>query len=191
MILPKQSEFPFSWGWLMALGILLVSLGCLGLVSAVYLSVASVLIFGALLFLAGLFQGWYGLTNKRHEWSGRALYLLVAVLYLVLGAFLMWDPVSGTVSLTLLLTAFLFVLGFSRLLYAWKCWKHGWRWFMGFLGGLVNLMLGGLIIYGWPGTAVWVIGLFVAVEMMMAGWVSIMMAVTMRAIEKLGKEGSS
>ena len=52
-----------------------------------------------------------------------------------------------------MLTVFLFTLGMSRLTYAWKCWRRGWRWGLMLLGGVINVLLGGLILYGWPTTA--------------------------------------
>jgi len=184
MTVRERAELPIKWGWLLALGIGLVVGGAVGLALSSSLTLASVLVFGALALVAGAFQLWYGVTWKVRNWSGRALHLMVAIAYLALGSLLLWDPVSGTFSLTLVLAAFLIAIGVSRLIYAWKCQRRGWRWRVGFLAGLIDLILSGLIVYGWPGTAFWVIGLFVAIEMMLSGWMLVGIALAVRAASK-------
>jgi len=180
----ENAELPIKWGWLLALGVGLVIAGTAGIALAFYLTLAGVLVFGALALVAGAFQLWYGVTKKARNWSGRALHLMVAIAYLLLGGLLIWDPVSGMVGLTLVLTAFLFAIGLSRLIYAWKCWQRAWHWRLGFFSGLIDLLLGGLIIFGWPDTAFWVIGLFIAIEMMLSGWIMVSIALVVRTLSK-------
>ena len=50
------------------------------------------------------------------------------------------------------------------------------------LAGAINLLLAGLILYGWPETAYWVIGLFVAIELLTNGWLLIALALTKRKL---------
>lgn len=45
-----------NWGWILALGILFVALGTIGLGMSVFLTIASVMFFGALLLVGGVFQ---------------------------------------------------------------------------------------------------------------------------------------
>ncbi len=177
-------ELPVKWGWLMALGAWLIISGSAGVVLAFYLTLASVIVFGALALVAGITQLWYGLAGKTHNWSGRALHLLVAIAYLALGGLLLWDPISGTLSLTLVLASFLLTIGIFRIIYAWQCRQRGWRWGWGVFGGVLDLILAGLIIYGWPATALWVIGLFVGIEMILTGWLLVDMALAVRALHK-------
>ena len=72
--------------------------------------------------------------------------------------------------LTKVLAAFFIGIGVSRISYAWKCWSRGWRWKMMLVGGGINLLRAGMIVDGWPRTALWIIGLFVAIETMINGW---------------------
>ncbi|MGD8312107.1 MAG: DUF308 domain-containing protein [Gammaproteobacteria bacterium] len=180
----EKLELPLKWGWLLALGLSMVVLGTLGIGLAFYLTLASVILFGALALVAGGFQLWHGMAMQEARWSGRALHLFVALMYLVLGGVLIWDPVSGSVSLTLVLAGFLFALGLSRLLYAWKCRRRRWRWMLSLAGGVIDLLLAGLIVYGWPGTAFWVIGLFVAIELIVNGWWVTGVALTVRRFNR-------
>lgn len=181
-----KTELPLKWGWLMLLGVMLIVGGTLGVTSAVYLTYLSILVFGAMALTAGLFQLWHVVTSDESMWSGRALHLFIAVAYLVLGGLIIWNPLSGTVSLTLLLAAFFLAVGVLRIYHAFKCRSEGWRWkLMGF-GGLIDLGLAALILYGWPETAFWVIGLFIAIEMIISGWMLVGIAMATRKAEKDG-----
>ena len=181
---PALDELPLKWGWLLALGVALVVAGALGTSLAIWLTLASVLLFGALLLASGILQGWHALTAKETRWSGRALHLVVALLYVALGALLLWDPVGGSLSLTIVLAAFLIALGILRIGYAWRARRHRWRWVATVLGGVLNLVLAGIILVGLPGTALWVIGLFVAIEMIVNGALLIGIALTVRRLAR-------
>ncbi len=174
------SELPLNWGWLLALGLTMLALGGIGVGFAFYLTLAGVLAFAVLALLGGVLQLWHALTANEARWSGRVVHALIALAYLVLGGLLIWDPVSGSISLTLLLAAFLAVLGVSRLVYAWQCRRRGWRWRLALAGGLVDLVLVGIILYAWPAAAFWVIGLFIAVEMIINGWLLTFVALAAR-----------
>jgi uncharacterized membrane protein HdeD (DUF308 family) len=175
-------EFPINWGWLLVLGVSMLILGIMGVGFAFYLTLASVVMFGALTVGLGVLQLWHGIATKDVKWSGRALHLIVALLYALFGGLLLWDPIRGSIGLTLLLAAFLIAIGVSRIFYTWKCRRNGWKWKLMLAGGLIDLILAGAILYGWPGTAFWVIGLFAAIEMMVNGWLLIAIAVAGRKL---------
>jgi uncharacterized membrane protein HdeD (DUF308 family) len=59
---------------------------------------------------------------------------------------------------------------------------HEWGWVL--LNGGITLLLGMLINRQLPGSALWVIGLFVGIEMVFNGWAWIMLALGLRAIAK-------
>jgi uncharacterized membrane protein HdeD (DUF308 family) len=82
---------------------------------------------------------------------------------------LLW-PISGTVSLTLLLIAFFVIDGIASIRYAIE---HGnqltgrWEWML--LSGIVDLILAGVIFAGLPGTAAWALGLLVGIDLVIGG----------------------
>lgn len=182
----ETTELPLRWGGLLMLGLAMVIIGTLGIGFAFSLTLAGVFVFGALALFAGLMQLWHGIAAREHRWSGRLLHLFVALLYLLLGGLLVWDPVSGAISLTLLLAGFLIAIGLSRLVYAWQCRRRRWRWALPLAGGLIELLLAGLILYGWPGTAFWVIGLFLAIELIVNGWLLVGVALAVRRLVRQG-----
>jgi uncharacterized membrane protein HdeD (DUF308 family) len=165
----RDAELPIRWGWLLALGIALIVLGTAGLAFSVVLTIASVIAFGAMALFAGFLQLWHGLSTGATGWSGRGMHLLVGAAYVLFGGLLLWNPVSGSVGLTLMLAAFLLAIGVSRLFYAWRCRRQGWRWRFAGFAGFLDLLLAGMILYGWPATGLWVIGMFLAIEMIFTG----------------------
>lgn len=180
----EMLQFPLKWGWLLALGIAMIVFGGAGLLYTFALTVASVIVFGALALVAGLLQLWHGFAAGEETWGGRGLHLLVAVAYLLLGGLLLWDPLSGSLSLTLLLAAFLLVIGLFRVYFAWQWQRRGWRWRLAaFMGGL-DILLALLIIAGWPATGLWVIGLFLAIELLFNGILLTSLAVTVRSLQR-------
>lgn len=177
----ESVELPVKWGWLLALGIAMIAFGIAGLFFTFALTMASVIVFGALVLAAGLLQLWHGFAAREESWGGRGLHLLVAVIYLIFSGLLLWDPLSGSLSLTLLLAAFLLVIGVFRLYYAWQWQRRGWRWKLAAFTGLVNVALAVLIILGWPATGLWVIGLFLAIEILFNGTLLTSLALTVRS----------
>jgi uncharacterized membrane protein HdeD (DUF308 family) len=97
----EKLEFPNNWGWLVTLGLSMLILGMVGVSFAFYLTLASVIIFGAFTLSVGILQFWQGIATKDVKWSGRTLHLIVALIYVVFGGLLLWDPISGSISLTL------------------------------------------------------------------------------------------
>ncbi|MBL8496914.1 HdeD family acid-resistance protein [Nitrosomonas sp. JL21] len=188
MTTDEKLELPISWGWFLALGISMVIFGTLGIVFAFYLTLVSVIMFGVLAIVSGILQLSHGVAGNENNWSGKALHLLVALMYILFGGLVVFDPVSGSYSLTLVLAAFLVIVGISRIAYAWKCWNRGWKWRLMLLAGGIDVLLAALIMYGWPETAFWMIGLFVAIEMMTNGWLLIAMALAKRTLTRENKD---
>jgi uncharacterized membrane protein HdeD (DUF308 family) len=183
MQIEEKFELPVSWGWVLSLGLSMLLFGILGAGYVFYLTLANVVIFGVLIAGLGIIQLWHGATSKDVKWSGRTLHLIVALVYIVFGGLIISDPISGSISLTLLLTTFLIAVGTLRIFYAWKYRRRGWQWRLMLAGGSINLFLAGTILYGWPGTGFWVIGLFAAIEMMINGW--LLIAIAMAGRKKL------
>ena len=46
------------------------------------------------------------------------------------------------------------------------------------LSSAINVLLGVLVWRGWPETGLWVIGLFIGIEMILNGWTLVMLGLT-------------
>jgi uncharacterized membrane protein HdeD (DUF308 family) len=108
--------------------------------------------------------------------------LLSAVIALAAGIVLLAWPLSGVVSLTFVLTAFLLLDGIASIMLALQA-RHGFsaRWGLLLFSGLVDLALAALIFLGLPGTAAWAIGLLFGINLVFGGSALISMALSARA----------
>ena len=107
--------------------------------------------------------------------------MLSAVLAIVAGGLLVWSPIGGVLSLTFLLSVYFLVDGFASIMFAIDHRRHyskTWGWLLA--SGVFDLLLAGLIILGLPGTAAWVIGLVVGIDLVFGGWSLIAVALGAR-----------
>ncbi len=166
-----------NWGWLLALGILSVILGVIGLGMTFLLTLASVLYFGVLMVIGGgvqLFQAF-----KCSGWKSVLSHVLIALLYLAAGIMIVTRPLLASVVLTWALACILIAVGVLRIVMAVQHRAmQGWVWAL--VGGVVTLLLGLMILARWPLDALWVIGLFLAIELIVNGWVQILVALAAR-----------
>jgi len=167
-------------GTLLLFGISLVILGVLAIFSAVLFTFGTVLLVGCVMVAAGIAQGVHAFRTGQRM----ALNLLSSLLYLIAGGVMLWNPFIGALSLTLVVGAFLVVAGFVRLSHGFSHRKEqGWGWFVS--GGIIDVILGVVIGLGWPVTGLWLVGLFVGIEMLIHGVASIALSSAMRGMDQL------
>jgi uncharacterized membrane protein HdeD (DUF308 family) len=98
---------------------------------------------------------------------------------------LVLKPIQGAVSLTFVLTAFFIAEGAFQTMVAIAS-RHvmagTWGWML--MSGLADLVLAAIIIAGWPGTAIWALGLLVGVNLVTSGWAIVVGALGGRAIAR-------
>lgn len=163
------NAFNKNWGWFFLWGITLIILGIAAIYFSAFTTVVSVVFLGVLLAVAGglvifdSFQFWWG------KWSGFAAHFIIGLLYTVVGFTLIQQPIAGSISLTLLLGIFYIFLGIFRLVYplSLNLPQKGWRLF----NGIITLLLGIFIIIKWPASSLFIIGLFIGVDLLFSGWV--------------------
>ena len=180
--IPVLGDLIHNWGWLLAQGILLVVLGTVGLGLTFWLTLATVFIFGVFLVIGGgvqIFQ-----TFKCKGWGSILWHVLIAVLYVLAGLSIMADPLAASTLFTLLLAGALVGIGIVRLVMAFQLrGVKNWGWPL--IGGIAAIVLGFMILARWPVSGFWVIGLFVAIEMIFSGWSYIFIALGAREMGKL------
>lgn len=170
-----------NWGWVLASGIAFVILGGIALSYSALTTLASVFVLGWVLVFAGIFEAMHAF--KIPKWSGFLLELLAAILYLVVGVLMIARPETGAVSLTLLIGAFFLAGGLFRIIAAATLRPPSWGWLL--MNGLVTLLLGLLILAEWPASGLWVIGMFLGIDLVFNGTWLIMLALGVR---KVGRE---
>jgi uncharacterized membrane protein HdeD (DUF308 family) len=179
--IPVLGDLIHNWGWLLAQGILLVVLGTVGLGLTFFLTLATVFIFGVFLVIGGgvqIFQTFTCTGWRSVLWHG-----LIAVLYVLAGLSIMADPLAASTLFTLLLAGALVGIGIVRLIMAFQLrGLKNWGWPL--IGGIAAIVLGFMILARWPVSGFWVIGLFVAIEMIFSGWSYIFIALGAREMGK-------
>jgi uncharacterized membrane protein HdeD (DUF308 family) len=170
------------WGLFFAEGVILLLLGAAAIIIPPLATLAVAIFIGWLLLISGivgLFTTIWMRTAPGFVWS-----LVSAVLGIVAGAILLASPVSGAVSLTLVLIAFFVIEGVASIMYAFDHREEltgTWTWML--VSGLVDLVLAAMIYAGLPGSAAWAIGLLVGINMLFGGVSLIAMALHARRLE--------
>jgi uncharacterized membrane protein HdeD (DUF308 family) len=165
------------WAWFVALGAILVILGVAAIGSQFVATITSVLLFGSLLLAGGVVQ----LVNAvlARTWGGFFLSLLAGIVHLVVGTFMVENPIRAAVDITLILAVAFMVGGAIRVAYVLFQRFQGWAWVL--LNGLITFFLGVAIWRQWPEASVWVIGLFVGIDLVFNGWSWVMLGLAVKA----------
>jgi uncharacterized membrane protein HdeD (DUF308 family) len=167
-----------NWGWLLVLGLLLTVVGFLAVGASFVVGLTTVIVLGVLLMVGGVVD--ILTAFWAHCWRGFWLHLLAGILYVVLGFLLIQHPVAAAAGFTLVLAAAFMVGGLFRIVSALVDRFPGWFWVL--LNGFVTLVLGVLIWKGWPDASLQIIGIFVGIDMVLAGVSWIMMAVAVHSM---------
>ncbi len=167
-----------NWGWLFGLGIIFILLGSLSLGMVVSLTLMSIFLLGVLFEIAGIAQ----LVDvfKSRRWQASLWHALIAFFYMILGGFVIYDPILASSIVTLLIAWTFIVIGIFRFMMTISLRTHSAGWFFFLISSLASIVLGILILAHWPSSALWVIGLFISIELLINGWSYIFFAVAMR-----------
>ena len=178
LLLQVPAEVTRNWGWFLAFGIGLVILGILGVFQAVRATVVSMYFFGWLLILAGGIEIIHAFMVG--NWSGFFLHLLVGILFGVIGFLLLTKPVASAEAITMIMAVLFIVLGVYQIIAPLVVHLQGWGWWV--LNGIVTAVLGALILAQWPISGLWVIGLFLGIDLILNGSTLIMFALGLRKL---------
>jgi uncharacterized membrane protein HdeD (DUF308 family) len=140
--------------------------GVVALCSTFITTLASILVFGILLMAGGVVQIVNAFLGR--SWRGFFLHLLAGILQLIVGELLIEHPVVAAEGLTLLLAVGFLIGGALRLVYALVENFPGRGWVL--VNGLVVFALGVSIWRQWPASSLWVIGLFIGIDLIFSGW---------------------
>lgn len=174
----EKEELHRRWYWLLILGIALVLFGAFAITWAAVTTISMVLVLSWLLIISGLVLVIH--TLARRSRTGFFTNLLSGILYLLVGIIMLGNPGMSALTLTLVIAMFLIVSGafitVSAIVSAWP--NQGWM----LLHGVVSLILGFMIYRQWPLSGLWVIGMFVGIEMMLNGWGMVILGLSVRKL---------
>lgn len=151
--------------FLVEAGILMV-LGLLAIAIPGLFTLSIELLIGAALLISGCYQLcilWkkYLTYNNGFRWLG-------AILNIILGILLLTNPISGIITLTILLIIYFLVSGIVQIVWSWQLRPYsGWGWVA--ISGILALLMGAILITGWPTSAIWAIGLLFGINLLFSG----------------------
>ena len=167
------------WALFLIEGIILVILGIAAIALPPIATLAFTIIIGWVFLISGvvgLFTTFWARHVPGFWWS-----LISAIIGIAAGVVLLLWPITGTLSLTLVLIAFFVIEGIVSIMYAIEHRNQltgRWGWML--VSGIIDLILAGIIFAGLPGTAVWALGLLVGINMLFGGAALIAMALAAR-----------
>jgi uncharacterized membrane protein HdeD (DUF308 family) len=169
------AQFRRKWGWVVGLGALFVVGGLVALANVFAATLVAIIYIAAAMVVAG---GWEIVTAFQiRPWGRAALLGGVGVLTLFAGVAAARFPVLAAVSFTAMIGVLLIACGVAKLALAYVL-RHLPRWELLAVAGALSLVLGALILAEWPTSGLYVLGLFLGVNLLFegVGWVAMGLA---------------
>lgn len=165
------------WKLFLFEGIIFILLGILAVALPNFATLSVEMFIGWLFLLGGILQGYRVFQSRGNKdfWIA----LISPILAIIVGILLLAYPLTGILTLTLLLGIYFLIEGIVKIVISWRLKPlKPWGWVL--FSGLLSLVLGVIIFTGWPGTATWVIGLLVGINMLFFGWALVGLALAAR-----------
>ena len=167
-------------GWVIFAGISMMVLGTAAVIYDATATIASVLLFGSLLMVAGVVQIVHAFQVR--TWSGFFLYLLDGIIRATVGTLMVLYPESGAQALTLLLSFYLIVAGLFRAIGSGVLRFPSWGWSVA--SGVIAVALGVMLAMQWPASGQWFIGFAVGIDLILYGWALLMFAAAVKKVSQ-------
>lgn len=160
-------------GWFTFLGMVMIGLGILAIALPFAATFAIERLVGWLFLAGGVVTMVYAF--RALIWGRFTFNFLSGIIYFAFGLVLLAYPLTGVLTLTLLLAVFFLVHGLVRIFQAAGLKPTAnWGWVL--FSGVVSLFLGFLIWAGMPSTAIWAIGVLVGIDLIVSGTAAIMLS---------------
>jgi uncharacterized membrane protein HdeD (DUF308 family) len=145
-------------------GILFIIAGLIAIVYPVVGSISIVFVIATLFIIAGVVKLYLAFKVHRNSAGG----LFKAFILLLTGILLFVYPIAGTATLAILLAVYFFIDGFSTLYMAFE-FRPLKGWWLQLLNGILGLLLGVLMIIGWPFSSLVTVGIIVGISFIVDG----------------------
>jgi uncharacterized membrane protein HdeD (DUF308 family) len=174
-----REQISRHWRLLLGIGIVTSLAGVFSILVPIVTSITVAIFVGWALVVGGAVQ--FAHVIRRDAGWERIWRLALAVITVLAGLSLLLFPLSGTITLTVVLVVWLFLSGGAQLGAWWQARRVEGAWTVG-LAGLASVVLGILIWADLPSSAAWAIGLLVGIELLLYGMSLIMSAIAGRRL---------
>jgi uncharacterized membrane protein HdeD (DUF308 family) len=166
-------------GLLISLGAVTVIFGAVAVASPLITGVAVVVFVGFLLLASGVTQVVHALKSR--QWGTGFWGTVIGLLGVAAGLLMIFRPLVGLVTMTILLAIYFLVDGISEIIAAFKIKPdQGWGWVL--FNGIIAMLLGLMIWRQWPVSGKWAIGLLIGIHILMTGWTMIILGTGARRV---------
>lgn len=166
-----------NWWLMLVIGILLILGGIGAIVLPVWASLAVTITVGFAMGIAGIAKLIHAFRCR--GWRGWAWHVVSGLLYLAGGALLLFDPLAGMVSLTIVMIALIATDSILRIFMALRIRPdRGWGWML--IGGIVGLAIAAAMAAFLPWLSLTLLGVFAGVALIFEGWGFIWFALAAR-----------
>ena len=161
---------------MVALGIAMILAGVAAILFPLVSTLSVVWIVGVTLIVASIAQSVGAFSYPK--WSGIILGLLVAALWLMAGLFLLLRPLEGVFALTVVVAAVFLIEGVLKTFLSFQIRSlAGWGWLL--FDGLITVVLGGMLWWQLPLSALWALGTLAGISIMLSGWTLVMLPIAL------------
>ena len=165
------------WGFFVALGILTEVLGVVALGLVVYSTLTAVFIIAIFMIIKGGSEITVGLGSR--TWGREILLILAGLAYIVAGAFALAQPGPAAAVFTLMLGFALVVAGGVRIWVGSHMASHART--MVIVSGIVTALVGLLVVVGWPGNTLYILGTLLGIDLVFTGFMWIGFGLRLRS----------
>ena len=178
---PLRAAKKFA-GWYIVVAVLFIVLGVFSIVEPAAAALGVTVLVGWLLIFGGIAH----LIGACAEPEAKQVIFQIAIgiAYLIGGRYSLTHPHLAIGTLTLLLGAVILTGGVVEIIsYSRLKGQDASGWLL--LNGIINLLLGGMILFHWPSSSIWAIGILVGLTLLMTGMARLMFALTVRKLARL------
>ena len=172
-------EVEKNWVWLLAVGVFFIALGIGSLLLLPLVTALTAVVFGAFAIAAGIFHLFDAIAHEK-GWISRVASGFLALLYILFGVLTFYNPMLGAAAITFAMAVIFVIIGLLRAYISIKNRIHFPHWHLGVVSGALTMVLGALLLIGFPQTSVWFLGLFVAIDFILNGIVLVYLALAAR-----------
>jgi uncharacterized membrane protein HdeD (DUF308 family) len=160
------------------IGVLLTILGIVAIALPAFSTIVAETWIALILISAGSAKLVYAFQTRNQ--GGFVWKLLLGILYIATGVMLFVYPLTGVLTLTLLIGTYLLTEGVFELILAFRL-RPQQNWTSVLVNGIITLLLGGMIWFQWPFDAPWLIGTLVGVSVLFTGVSRVMLSLNARS----------
>jgi uncharacterized membrane protein HdeD (DUF308 family) len=167
--------------WSTVLSVLMIIAGILAIASPYYAGLAVTVVVGWLLLVSAILHLVYAFRGGRA--SAVIWEILLAIVYALIGFYVLANPRIGLASLTFAIAFYLFVEAILEFALSYQLRREsgsasGWM----LADGIITMILAFLIWANWPNSSLWAVGIIVGVSMLFSGITRVMITSAVRRV---------